>query len=88
MLDYKRGGIWIKRALIYTAKTGKHLICTKTGVETFLLCTEELMDELRVQRNVAMVNKLVAGSDWIGFKDSEGKEVLLLFAGPLGVLFH
>lgn len=88
VLDYKRGGIWIKRALIYTAKTGKQLKCTKTGDETFLHCTEELMDELRAQRNVAMRNKLVAGSDWKGFKDSEGKEVLLLFADPLGVPFH
>lgn len=88
ILDFERGGIWIKRSLVYTPAKGLKLKCTKTGDETFLHCTEELMEELKSQRNVAMRNKLKAGPTWQGFKDSEGKDVLLLFADPLGVPFH
>lgn len=88
VLDFERGGIWIKRSLVYTPAKGLKLKCTKTGDETFLHCTEELMEELKSQRNVAMRNKLKAGPTWQGFKDSEGKEVILLFADPLGVPFH
>ncbi|WP_088005639.1 site-specific integrase [Indiicoccus explosivorum] len=88
VLDYERGGIWIKRALVYTSKHGLQLKCTKTGDETFLHCTEELMEELRAQRNAALRNKLLAGPDWNGFKDEDGNEVLLLFADPFGVPYH
>lgn len=88
VLDFERGGIWIKRSLVYTPEKGLKLKCTKTGDETFLHCTEELMEELKAQRNVAFRNRLKAGRSWQGFKDSEGVEVLLLFADTLGVPYH
>lgn len=85
VLDFERGGIWIKRSLAYTPKNGLKLKCTKTGDETFLHCTNELMEELKAQRNTALRNKLKAGPSWKGFKDSDGNEVLMLFADSLGV---
>ncbi|MGE6370602.1 tyrosine-type recombinase/integrase [Planococcus kocurii] len=88
VLDFERGGIWIKRSLVYTKEKGLKLKCTKTGDETFSHCTDELMEELKAQRSLALRNKLKAGPSWIGFKDSEGKEVLMLFADPLGVPYH
>lgn len=88
VLDPENNRILIKRSLQYTKEKGLVLKSTKGEDETYLHITEELMQELKEQLEVAERNKKKAGKSWIGFKDSDGIEVTLLFADDLGVPYH
>lgn len=85
VLDFENNRILVKRSLQYTKEKGLVLKSTKEEDETYIHVTDELMAELKAQRNIALQNKLKAGKDWIGFKDENGVKVLLLFADELGV---
>lgn len=84
VLDLENNRIMIKRSLQFTKEKGLILKSTKGEDETYIHITKGLMDELREQSDVAKQNKVRAGSSWKGFKDSDGVEVLLLFADDLG----
>lgn len=88
VLDFKNNRILIKRSLQYTKEDGLVLKSTKGEDETYIHVTEDLMNELKDQSEIVNQNKKKAGEAWKGFKDTEGVEVTLLFAGNLGIPHH
>ncbi|WP_392454860.1 tyrosine-type recombinase/integrase [Chryseomicrobium aureum] len=85
VLDFENNRILIRRSLGYTKENGLYLKCTKTEDETYLHVSQQLMDELKKQLLVAKKNRIKNSTNWLGFRDREGIDVLLLFADEFGV---
>lgn len=84
-VDFKKNTIHIKRSVQKTKKDGLKLKKTKTENERTVTFPADLMEELQRYYKKQVKLRMEMGSLWKGFKDIEGKEVMLFASNEYGI---
>lgn len=84
-VDFKKNTIHIKRSLQNTKEEGLRLKNTKTENERTVTFPSDLMEELYRYYKKQVKLRMEMGTLWKGFKDIEGKEVMLFGASEYGI---
>lgn len=84
-VDFKKSTIHIKRSLQNTKAEGLRLKKTKTENERTVTFPTDLMEELYRYYKKQVKLRIEMGSLWKGFKDIEGKEVMLFASNEYGI---
>lgn len=82
--NFKNNSIFIKRSLQQSKSEGLRLKATKTEDTRTVFIPEKVMKRLHALYIKNLNLKMETGNLWSGFKDVNGKEVMLLFSNKLG----
>ena len=85
MIDFKNNRIHIKYSLQYSKRNGLKLKSTKASEERIVTFPEKFMKRLHKHYLKVLNLKMEMGSLWKGFKDVNGKEVIMLFSNKYGI---
>ncbi|WP_440898068.1 site-specific integrase [Amphibacillus sp. Q70] len=82
--NFDNNSILIKRSLQYSKANGLRLKGTKTEDTRTVILSQKLMQRLQNLYTIKVAFRNSMGNLWEGFKDVNGKEVLLLFSNEYG----